>query len=98
MERLNALLENKDILAAEEQLQQITDQAMADGHIDEDEQRQIDEAMRKVESLRSILKPKNQREKKTVDPEGKNDWEVITAACVFSSFLSVSVCCHPSRR
>ncbi len=76
MERLNALLENKDILAAEEQLQQITDQAMADGHIDEDEQRQIDEAMSEVESLRAILKPQKQRAKpegKTVDPEGKND-------------------------
>ena len=78
MEKLNALLDKplKDFLAAEEQLKQITDQAMEDGHIDEDEQRQIDEAMRKVESLRSILKPKNQRgktETKTVDPEGKND-------------------------
>ena len=76
MEKINALLANKEILAAEEQLKQITDQAMADGHIDEDEQRQIDEAMREVESLRAILKPKNQRgkpEKKTVDPEGKND-------------------------
>ena len=76
MEKLNTLWENKDILAAEEQLQQVTDQVMTDGHIDEDEQRQINEAMSKVESLRAILKPKHQREKtekKTVDPEGKND-------------------------
>ena len=41
------------VAVAEKQLKQITDDAMADGHIDEDEQRQIDEAMRKVESLRA---------------------------------------------
>jgi Mg2+ and Co2+ transporter CorA len=75
MEKLNAHLANKEILAAEEQLKQITDEAMTDGHIDEDEQKQIDEAMRRVESLRAMLKPKNQRgktEKKSIDPEGKN--------------------------
>jgi hypothetical protein len=76
MEKLNALLDKKDFLAAEEQLKQITDQAMEDGHIDEDEQRQIDEAMRKVDILRPIITPKNQRgktETKTVDRKGKND-------------------------
>jgi hypothetical protein len=50
---------------------------MANGQIDEDEQRQINKVMSKVESLRAILKPKNQRKKTD------------------SSFLSVSVCCHP---
>jgi hypothetical protein len=43
------------VAVAEKQLQQLTDDAMADGIIDEDEQRQIDEAMRKVESLRAEL-------------------------------------------
>jgi hypothetical protein len=93
MDKLNALLENKDILAAEEQLQQITDQAMADGHIDEDEQRQINEAMRKVESLRAILKPKNQRgktEKNTVDAEGKNDSHNC-CKCVLLSLICLCV-------
>jgi hypothetical protein len=63
MEKLNALLQNKEILAAEEQLKQISDQVMVDGHIDEDEKRPIDEAIRKVERLRAIVKPKHQREK-----------------------------------
>jgi hypothetical protein len=49
-----AAAEKKGAVAvAEKQLKQITDDAMADGIIDEDEQRQIDEAMRKVESLRA---------------------------------------------
>jgi hypothetical protein len=45
MEKLNALLQNKEILVDEEQLKQISDQVMVDGHIDEDEKRPIVEAI-----------------------------------------------------
>jgi hypothetical protein len=41
-----------DVDAAEKKLQEIIDAAMEDGNIDEEEQKQIDEAKRELEKLR----------------------------------------------
>jgi len=50
---LIALMAANDVDAAEKKLQEIIDAAMADGNIDEDEQKQIDDAKRDLDKLRA---------------------------------------------
>jgi uncharacterized membrane protein YebE (DUF533 family) len=50
-----------DVDAAEKKLQEIIDAAMEDGNIDEEEQKQIDEAKRELEKLR-MRKVQRERE------------------------------------
>lgn len=52
MAALQKLLEANDVDAAEEKLQKIITDAEADGHIDEDEQKQIDDAKSELEAMR----------------------------------------------
>ena len=52
MEELKKLMESNNVEAAEEKLHQIIADAEADGHIDEDEQKQIDEARAELEAMK----------------------------------------------
>jgi hypothetical protein len=59
--QLIALMAANDVDAAEKKLQEIIDAAMEDGNIDEEEQKQIDEAKRELEKLR-MRKVQRERE------------------------------------
>ena len=52
MAALQELMASNNVEAAQEKLDQIIEAAEADGHIDEDEQKQIDDAKRELEEMR----------------------------------------------